>query len=160
MNCVVVANPPSPAWGWKLLLSQCQEIINSATLTHMPGIQLSDRVGTECHRVSTAAVCRPRRLLSPSCPGIHSFSSAMGPVCSDASEQRQRTWGARKLCEKPMHLCFFLFQGPFTFPWLPNSSPAPLFSPWGPAEPCRLVSRFLGRANESQKNAHAVKIHP
>lgn len=36
--------------------------------------------------------------------------------------------------------------------------PAPLFSPCWPTEPYRLVSCFLGRTNESQKDAHAVKI--
>lgn len=68
--------------------------------------------------------------------------------------------GARKHYEKPVQLCFFLFQCPF-----PSSGSstaihcaAPLFCLCWPTEPCRLVSHFLGRTNASQKDAHAVKI--
>ena len=53
-----------------------------------------------------------------------------------------------------------LFHGPFPSPGSPTAihCPAPLFSLCWPTEPCRLAPCFLGRTNESQKDAHAVKI--
>lgn len=112
---VTVANPPSPAWGWKLMLSYCQEIIDSVMLTCTLGIQLSHRVGTERNKICTIIIYWPHRLLCPSCPRIHfRYQGA-----------KMENLSGRKHYEK---LFLFLFQGPFLFPYLPISYPLLSFS--------------------------------